>query len=149
MKVVDIGAPRGANKRPKRVGCGPGSGHGKTSCRGHKGAGQRSGTATWVGFEGGQMPLIRRLPKRGFRSKFKDPYQVVNVESLNKFEKDSTVGPAEYKKAGLITSDRRPVKILGEGNLAKALTVKAHSASKSAEAKINEAGAKLELIKRP
>jgi len=146
MKIDDIRAPRGVNKKSKRVGRGSGSGHGKTSCRGHKGAGQRSGTATWPGFEGGQMPLIRRLPKRGFRSRFKIAFQVINIESLNKFAKDTTVGPVEYKNAGLITSEMLPVKILGEGTLKKHLVIRAHKCSKSAQAKISEAGAQFEAI---
>ena len=147
MKVTDIGVPPGANKRLKRVGRGSGSGHGKTSCRGHKGSGQRKGTMAWPGFEGGQMPLIRRLPKKGFNPLFKESLQIVNVENLNRFDKGSTVGPAEFKQCGLITSDRRPVKILGDGKLSKELTVRAHGISKSAARKIREAGAKFEMIR--
>jgi len=146
MRLVDIGAPKGANRKTKRRGRGSGSGHGKTSCRGHKGALSRSGTATRIGFEGGQMSLIRRLPKRGFTSRFKEPFQAVNVEGLNRFEKGSTVGPEELKKAGLITSQYKPIKLLGDGTLTKAVNVRVHGCSKSAKKKLEDAGAKIELI---
>jgi large subunit ribosomal protein L15 len=147
VKINEIGRPRGANKNIKRRGRGSGSGHGKTSCRGRKGAKKRSGRMTRAGFEGGQMALLRRLPKKGFSSPFKKVYQTVNVESLNQFTKDSSVGPAEMKKAGLIGSEFTPVKILGDGKLAKALTIKAHKLSGSALKKITESGSKVELLK--
>ncbi|MCM8790116.1 MAG: 50S ribosomal protein L15 [Candidatus Omnitrophica bacterium] len=146
MKLNEIGAPCGANRKTKRRGRGSGSGHGKTSCRGRKGAKKRSGRTTRPGFEGGQMPLIRRIPKRGFNSRFRIDYQVVNVQSLNRFDSNSTVGPVEFKKAGLIGSDSDPVKILGKGKLEKVLIIKAHKASDSAKKLIDAAGAKLELI---
>lgn len=148
MKLNEIGAPEGANKRVKRRGRGTGSGHGKNACRGRKGALKRSGRTTRPGFEGGQMPLIRRVPKRGFTAPFKKLYQVVNVESLNRFDKDAVVGPAEFKKAGLITSDKEMVKILGNGSLSKPLTVKAHKFSGSASKLLSDAGAKTEVLKR-
>jgi large subunit ribosomal protein L15 len=148
VKLNEVGAPIGANRKTKRRGKGSGSGHGKTSCRGRKGAKKRSGRTTRPGFEGGQMPLIRRIPKRGFNSMFRDAYQVVNVESLNRFDANSTVGPAELKKAGLIGSTQEPIKILGTGKLEKILTIKAHKASGSAKKLITAAGAKLELIAR-
>ncbi len=146
MKINEIGVPVGANKKTKRRGRGNGSGHGKTSCRGHKGALARSGTTTRPGFEGGQMPLVRRLPKRGFHPPFQESYQVVNVENLNRFKKDSIVGPRELKEAGLINAASRPVKILGDGKLSKTLTIRANSFSKSAKKKIEEVGAKTEEI---
>ena len=146
MKINEIHAPKGANRKTKRRGKGSGSGHGKTSCRGRKGALKRSGRTTRPGFEGGQMPLIRRIPKRGFNARFKNIYQVVNVESLNRFDKDSVVGPAEFKKAGLISSDKKRVKILGRGRLANALIIKAHKFSASAKKTLEEAGAKMENI---
>jgi len=102
---------------------------------------------TRPGFEGGQMPLIRRIPKRGFTAPFKKRFQVVNVESLNRFAKDALVGPSELKKAGLITSDKEMVKILGTGKLSKPLTIKAHKFSASATKLLAEAGAKTELLK--
>lgn len=146
MKINDIGAPRGVNRNTKRRGRGSGSGHGKTSCRGRKGALKRSGRTTRPGFEGGQMPLIRRLPKKGFNYPFKNFRQIVNVESLNRFKENSIVGPSEFKNAGLIGSERESVKILGDGKLTKALTVKAHGISEGAKRKIEEAGSRFELL---
>lgn len=146
MKLNEIGAPAGANRKTKRRGKGSGSGHGKTSCRGRKGALKRSGRTTRPGFEGGQMPLIRRIPKRGFISAFKKFYQVVNVGSLNRFDANSAIGPAELKKAGLIGSEQEMVKVLGDGKLEKALTVKAHKFSASAIKQLEAAGAKMEII---
>lgn len=148
MKINEIGAPKGANKKTKRRGRGSGSGHGKTSCRGRKGARKRSGRTTRPGFEGGQMQLIRRIPKRGFGIMFKEYYQVVNVESLNKFNANTTVGPEELKKAGLIGSTKGPIKVLGNGKIDKVLTVKAHKFSESARKLLTAAGAKMEYIKR-
>ena len=148
MKINEIGAPRGAHHKTKRRGRGSGSGHGKTSCRGRKGAKKRSGRTTRPGFEGGQMPLMRRIPKRGFNSMFRDAYQVVNVRQLNRFVANSTVGPAEFKKAGLIGSVKEPIKILGTGKLEKILTIKAHKVSGSAKKLIEAAGAKLEFLKK-
>jgi large subunit ribosomal protein L15 len=148
VKLNELGAPQGANKRVKRRGRGPGSGHGKNACRGRKGASKRSGRTTRPGFEGGQMPLIRRVPKRGFTAPFKKYYQVINVESLNRFSADAVVGPAEFKKAGLITSDKEQVKILGNGTLKKALVIKAHKFSGSAQKLLAAAGAKVEILKK-
>ena len=147
MKINEIQAPVGANRNTKRRGRGSGSGHGKTSCRGSKGAKSRSGRTTRHGFEGGQMPLIRRLPKRGFNSRFRNEYQVVDVESLNKFSENSVVGPNELKMAGLIGSQKRLIKILGTGKLLKAITIKVHKTSVSAKKQIDAAGAKLDFIK--
>ncbi len=140
MKINEIGLPPGAHRPTKRRGRGSGSGHGKTACRGRKGALKRSGRTTRPGFEGGQMPLIRRIPKRGFNARFKDKTQIVNVTSLNRFDNNSVVGPAEFKKAGLIGSDRLPVKILGKGSLVKRLTVKAHKFSQSAKKMLEASG---------
>lgn len=148
MKINEIGAPKGANRKTKRRGRGSGSGHGKTSCRGRKGAKKRSGRTTRPGFEGGQMQLIRRIPKRGFGIMFKEYYQVVNVESLNRFDKNATVGPVEFKMAGLINSAKGPIKILGGGKIEKTLTVRAHKFSESARKLLTAAGAKMEYIKR-
>ena len=146
MKFNEIGMPRGAHRNTKRRGKGSGSGHGKTSCRGRKGARKRSGRTTRPGFEGGQMPLLRRLPKRGFNSRFKNSYQVVSVEALNRFDANSAVGPAEMKEAGLIGSTMEPVKILGGGKIDKALTIKAHKFSVSARKLLESAGVKIELL---
>lgn len=147
MKLNEIGMPEGANRKTKRRGKGSGSGHGKTSCRGRKGALKRSGRTTRPGFEGGQMPLIRRIPKKGFNALVPDTTQVVNIESLNRFENNAVVGPAELKKAGLIGSEKEPIKILGNGKLTKTLTVKAHRASASAKKLIEAAGSKIEYLK--
>ena len=146
MKINEVGAPKGANRDTKRRGRGSGSGHGKTSCRGRKGAKKRSGRTTRPGFEGGQMQLVRRIPKRGFNAPFKNTYQVVNIESLNRFRENSVVGPKELKSAGLVGSTKEPIKILGDGDLKKALTIKAHKISESAKKKIASAGAKFEVL---
>lgn len=148
MKINEIGAPKGANRKTKRRGRGSGSGHGKNACRGRKGAKHRSGRTTRPGFEGGQMQLIRRIPKRGFGIMFKEYFQVVNIESLNRFKANSSVGPVEFKEAGLIGSTKEPIKVLGNGKIEKALTVKAHYFSESAKKLLTAAGAKIEYIKR-
>lgn len=148
LKLNEIGAPVGANRKTKRRGKGSGSGHGKTSCRGRKGALKRSGRTTRPGFEGGQMPLMRRIPKRGFNSLFRKLYQIVNVGSLNRFDANSAVGPAELKRAGLIGSEQEMIKILGDGKIEKPLTIKAHKFSESAKKQLEAAGAKMELLKR-
>jgi len=140
MKIDQIRKPKGATKKPKRVGRGPGSGHGKTSSRGMKGAKSRSGYSLRLGFEGGQMPLMRRIPKRGFTSQVKNLYQIVNVDKLSHFKKDSSIDPAAMKAAGLIRSVEDKVKILGDGKLGKALRVSAHAFSESAKKKIEESG---------
>ena len=146
MKLNELRPPRGSKKKPKRVGRGPGSGHGKTSTRGHKGQKARAGRATHPGFEGGQMPLIRRIPKRGFTHIKRDRPQEVNLCRLAVFSEDSIVGPEELKKAGLI--DRlRPVKILAKGRVPSKLTVKAHAFSKRAVSKIESSGGKIEVIR--
>lgn len=148
MKISDIGAPKGAHRNTKRRGRGSGSGHGKNACRGRKGAKKRSGRTTRPGFEGGQMPLIRRIPKRGFNALFKNDYQVVNIESLNVFTANSVVGPKELKEAGFIGSEIERIKILGNGKLTKALTIKAHKCSESAKKALDAIGAKVEYLKR-
>lgn len=148
MKIEDIRRPKGANKKSKRVGRGPGSGHGKTSTRGHKGASSRSGATLRLGFEGGQMPLFRRIPKRGFTSAAKKTFQVVNVDALNKFRKDSVVDKAALKEAGLIRHTETLVKILGDGKLSKPLSVLCDAFSESAKKKILEAGGKFDIVKK-
>ena len=147
MKINEIGMPKGANRKTKRRGRGSGSGHGKNSCRGRKGALHRSGRTTRPGFEGGQMQLIRRLPKRGFNSMFGKDFDVVNIESLNRFHANSVVGPKEMKAAGLIGSTFSTVKILGTGKLTKVLTIKAHKISETAKKAIEASGSKMEYIK--
>lgn len=148
MQLHEIKAPKGASKKRKTVGRGPGSGHGKTSCRGHKGQKSRSGYSRKWGSEGGQMPLIRRLPKVGFRSKCSKIYQLVKLEYLTRFKENTVVDADFLKSHGLIKSTVKPFKILGDGELKKPLVIKAHQFSKSAEEKITQAGGKVELIKK-
>jgi large subunit ribosomal protein L15 len=138
---------KGSKHRKKIVGRGVGSGHGRTSTRGSKGQKARSGDGSKkIGFEGGQMPIFRRIPKRGFNNPFRKEYEIVNVESLNKFDSGLEVTPQVLKEAGLI-GKANLVKILGVGDLKKALTVKAAAFSKSAVEKINAAGGKTEIVK--
>lgn len=148
MKLDELRPAPGAKKRRKRVGRGPGSGHGKTSTKGHKGQRARSGGGKAGGFEGGQMPLYRRLPKRGFTPPGgKTEYAVVNVKSLAAFAAGGTVDPEGLVQARLIkNSGRVRVKILGNGDVPHALTVKAHAVSESARGKIEAAGGRVELL---
>jgi large subunit ribosomal protein L15 len=148
MKLSDLRPARGAVKSRKRVGRGPGSGHGKTSTKGHKGHNARSGGGKAGGFEGGQMPLYRRLPKRGFLPYGgKTEYAVVNLKSLGGFAANSVVDPEGLVKAGLIkNSARNLVKILGGGELGHALTVRAHAVSESAKTKIESKGGTVEML---
>ncbi|HEY1271663.1 MAG TPA: 50S ribosomal protein L15 [Terriglobales bacterium] len=144
MNLSTIRAPRKSSEKRKRVGRGMGSGMGKTSTRGHKGQRSRSGSRMLRGFEGGQMPLHRRLPKRGFTNIFRTEYAVVNLEKLaNLGEKNIT--PEVLRKAGLVKG-KSPIKILGDGDLTSALTVHAHKFSKSAQEKITKAGGKVEVL---
>jgi large subunit ribosomal protein L15 len=144
MNLSTIKAPRKATEKRKRVGRGMGSGMGKTSTRGHKGQRSRSGSRLLRGFEGGQMPLHRRLPKRGFKNIFREEYAVVNVDRLAELG-ETEINPDVLKKAGLVNG-RHPVKILGNGELTSALTVQAHKFSKSAQEKITKAGGKFEVL---
>ncbi len=137
---------RGANRKSKRVGRGIGSGSGKTAARGYKGQLSRSGTSVRPGFEGGQMPLHRRLPKRGFTNIFRKEYAVVNLSQLSKFEAGAQVDPEVLREKGIVRSFRDGVKILGDGNLENALKVRAHKFSKSAIEKIEKAGGTIEVI---
>ncbi|SHM85459.1 LSU ribosomal protein L15P [Caldanaerovirga acetigignens] len=146
MRLHDLKPAKGSRKRPKRVGRGIGSGHGKTSTRGHKGQNARSGGGVRPGFEGGQMPLIRRIPKRGFTNKFKKEYAIVNVKDLNVFEENTKVTPELLKEKGLIKQIKDGVKILGDGELNVKLEVVAHAFSSSAKEKIEAAGGKAEVI---
>jgi large subunit ribosomal protein L15 len=138
---------KGSKHRKKIVGRGVGSGHGRTATRGSKGQKSRSGDGSKkIGFEGGQMPFFRRIPKRGFNNPFRKEYEIVNVGSLNKFDSVLEVTPQVLKEAGLI-GKANLVKILGVGDLKKALTVKVAAFSKSAVEKINAAGGKTEIVK--
>jgi large subunit ribosomal protein L15 len=146
MRLDDLRPAAGSNKKRKRVGRGDGSGHGKTSGRGHKGQGARSGGNTKPGFEGGQMPLQRRLPKRGFHNPFRIEMSVVNLSQLESFSADSDVTPETLIEHGYISGKSRRIKILGDGSLSKALRVKAHGFSAKAKEKIEAAGGTTELI---
>ncbi|MBN2429864.1 MAG: 50S ribosomal protein L15 [Acidobacteria bacterium] len=136
----------GANRSRKRVGRGPGSGLGKTAGRGHKGQKSRSGYSHRAGFEGGQMPLYRRLPKRGFTNIFRKEYAVVNLADLNRFDDDEIITPERLHDEGICRDLKAGLKILGDGDLKKKLTVRAHKFSKSATEKITKAGGKVEVI---
>ena len=146
MKLHELQVVEGARHSRKRVGRGTGSGHGKTSCKGHKGQNARSGGGVRPGFEGGQTPLFKRLPKRGFNNVNHKEYAVVNVEDLNVFENDAVVTVESLQEKGLIKKVYNGVKVLGNGKLEKALTVKANKFSKTAEAAITSAGGKIEVI---
>ena len=144
MNLSNIRAPRKSSENRKRVGRGMGSGMGKTSARGHKGQRSRSGSRIMRGFEGGQMPLHRRMPKRGFTNVFRKEFTVVNLEKLAALG-ETTINPDVLRKAGIIKS-KHPVKILGDGELKSAVTVQAHKFSKSAQDKITKAGGKFEVL---
>ena len=145
MKLNELKPTRGATKKRKRIGHGPGSGHGKTSTRGHKGHQQRSGYRRKMGFEGGQMPLVRRLPKRGFTNIYKEYYEIVNLTNLSALEPNTEVTPELLRGKGLIKGKRK-LKILGSGEISIPLTVRAHKFSKSAREKILKANGKIEQI---
>ena len=140
IALNNIAPPKGANRKNKRVGRGIGSGHGKTATRGYKGQKSRSGTSVRAGFEGGQMPLHRRLPKRGFTNIFRKEYAIVNVDVLGRFVAGSTLDPQ------VLTDLRDGLKVLGNGELKHALIVRAHKFSKSAAEKIQKAGGSVEII---
>jgi large subunit ribosomal protein L15 len=146
MKLHELGPAPGSRKKPTRKGQGIGSGLGKTAGRGQKGQKARSGGGVRPGFEGGQMPLQRRMPKRGFYNRFAREIIAVNVEQLNRFENGTTVTPETLLAARVIKKLGDGVKILGDGNLEKSLTVQAQAFSKSAEEKIAAAGGKAEVI---
>ena len=146
MKLHELQYSEGARKTRKRVGRGTSSGTGKTAGRGQKGQGARSGGGKKPGFEGGQTPLFMRLPKRGFTNFNKLEYAIVNLDQLNTFEAGTVVCPKALKEAGLIKKELDGVKVLGNGTLEKAITVKAHKFSKSALAALEAAGGKTEVI---
>jgi large subunit ribosomal protein L15 len=147
MSLSNLRPPKGAKHARKRVGRGPGSGHGKTASRGSKGAKSRSGFRFKRGFEGGQMPLHRRVPKRGFTNIFRVEYAVVNLDTLAEvFEAGSAVTPELLRERGLVRLARAPIKVLGRGEISKALTVRAHRFSGSAAEKIEKAGGSVERL---
>ena len=147
MDLSNLKPPKGAKHPKKRIGRGQGSGNGKTAGRGHKGAKSRSGYKWKRGFEGGQMPLHRRVPKRGFHNPFHVEYEVVNLDTLaSRFDAGTVVTPELLRERGLVAGGKRPVKILGRGEVGKALTVRAHKFSGTASEKIAAAGGTAESI---
>ena len=147
MDLSNLKPPKGAKHAKKRIGRGQGSGQGKTAGRGHKGAKSRSGFKFKRGFEGGQMPLHRRVPKRGFHNPFRVEYEVVNLDTLaEKFDAESVVTPDLLRERGLVAGGSRPVKILARGEVTKKLTVRAHKFSGKAAEKIAAAGGATEVI---
>lgn len=146
MKLHELKPAKGSRRKRKRVGRGPGSGTGKTAGRGEKGQKSRSGYSAKRGFEGGQMPLHRRLPKRGFTNLFRTEFRTVNVDRLNRFESGATVTPETLLEVGLLRKGVEGVKILGNGELTVALTVQAHRFTRGAVEKIEKAGGKAEVI---
>jgi large subunit ribosomal protein L15 len=146
MKLHELRAVPGATKAPKRKGRGTATGQGKTAGRGMNGQNSRSGGGTRPGFEGGQMPLYRRIPKRGFTNIWATEYAILNVSDLNKFEAGTVVTPEMLKEAGIIKKVKDGVKVLGNGTLEKNVTVQAHKFSKTAIEKIESAGGKAEVI---
>ena len=146
MKLHELSPAEGSVTPAYRKGRGPGSGNGKTAGKGHKGQNARSGGGVRPGFEGGQLPLYRKLPKRGFYNRFAKEYSVVNVEALNKFEDGAVVDLAVLAEAGIVSQPKSALKILGKGELAKKLTVKATVFSATAKEKIEAAGGKIEEV---
>ena len=147
MELHDLHPAPGAKKTRKRIGRGPGSGTGKTAGRGHKGQKSRSGYSRRYGFEGGQMPLVRRIPKRGFYNVFRVEFQVVNLRDLERvFVDGDTVSVASLVEKGLVRGGKRLVKVLGDGELKKKLNVQAHKFSASAKAGIEKAGGSCEVV---
>ena len=147
MKLHELSPAPNSTKAPKRLGRGIGSGTGKTAGKGHKGQNARSGGGVRTVFEGGQTPLYRRLPKRGFNNyEFQTKYAVINVSDLNRFEDGTTVSPALLKEMGLVKKELDGIKVLGNGTLEKKLTVQAHKFSKTAKEKIEASGSKIEVM---
>jgi len=146
MRLGNTRPSEGSKKNRKRIARGPGSGHGKTACRGHKGSKSRSGSSVPAWFEGGQMPLQRRVPKRGFTNIFRVEKQVVNVSALEAFDADSEVGVETLLDRGMIKNLNSPVKLLGDGALTKPLKVTVHACSKKAKEIVEKAGGEIRII---
>lgn len=146
IKIHELSPIEGSRQKRKRVARGLGSGHGKTSCRGHKGQNSRSGGGVRLGFEGGQMPLQRRVPKRGFTNIFKKRFEIINVMDLNRFEPNSDLDTEVLKQAGLIKGRGNGVKLLGNGSMSHPVSIKVHKLSKSAREKIEASGGKVDII---
>jgi len=146
MRIEDIRPAEGSTKNKKRVGRGVGSGHGKTSCKGHKGQKARSGGTKGAGFEGGQMPLQRRVPKRGFKNIFKKEYAIVNLDIIDALKDDAVITPELLIEKGVIKKMKDGLKVLANGSIQRPVTIKANAFSTSAAAKIEAAGGKTEVI---
>jgi len=146
MKLHDMKPAEGARKARKRIGRGIGSGTGKTSGKGHKGQNARSGGGVRLGFEGGQIPLFQRLPKRGFTNINRKEYAIVNLDVLNRFDEGTEVTPELLIETGIVSNEKSGIKILGNGSLEKKITVKAHKFSASAKEAIEKAGGQAEVI---
>jgi large subunit ribosomal protein L15 len=146
MRIEDIRPAEGSTKNKKRVGRGFGSGHGKTSCKGHKGQKARSGGTKGAGFEGGQMPLQRRLPKRGFKNIFSKEFAIVNLDIIDAMKDDSVITPELLIERGVIKKMKDGLKVLATGSIQRPVTIKANAFSTSAAAKIEAAGGKAEVI---
>ena len=146
MRLSELQPSPGSKHSKKRIGRGPGSGWGKTAARGHKGQNSRAGGPKGPGFEGGQMPLTRRIPKRGFTNIFRQPWAIVNLRDLNRFPADSVVDEAVLKEAGLVEIKSKRIKLLAQGEITVALTVKVQGASAQAKARLEAAGGRLEVL---
>ncbi len=146
MKIHELSPAPGSRRKRKRVARGQGSGHGGTSCRGHKGQKSRSGGGIRPGFEGGQMPLQRRLPKRGFTNIFRKQLNILNIKDLSRFEANANLDTEVFIDAGLIKKTNDGIKLLGNGDISHPLFIKVHKASKAAIEKIEAAGGKIEII---
>ena len=147
MKLHELKPQKNSKHKKKRLGRGPGSGHGGTSGRGHKGQKSRAGEGVRLGFEGGQMPLIRRIPKRGFTNIFKKEYNVINLKTIQGFDENEEITPEVFKKKGAVKK-KLPIKILGDGDITKPFKIKAHAFSKGAKEKIEKAGGTITLLQR-
>jgi large subunit ribosomal protein L15 len=146
MRIEDIGPAEGSTKNRKRVGRGVGSGHGKTACKGHKGQKARSGGTKGAGFEGGQMPLQRRVPKRGFTNIFKKEYAIVNLDTIEALKDEAVITPELLIEKGVIKKMKDGLKVLANGSIKRSVTIKANAFSASASEKIEAAGGKTEVI---
>lgn len=148
MRLGELKPAGGANKKNKRLGCGPGSGHGKTACRGHKGQKARSGSKSYAWFEGGQMPLQRRIPKRGFHNIFKTIYQIVNLRDLARFPANTDVNAEGLREAGLVKKRGVKIKLLGAGTIDRPLKIAVDACTQSAREGVEKAGGRIEIIGR-
>ena len=146
MRLSELSPSPGSKHKKKRVGRGPGSGSGKTAARGHKGQNSRAGGGTKPGFEGGQMPLVRRIPKRGFTNIFRQAWTIVNLRDLNRFPAETVVDLEALKEAGLVKSQVKRIKLLGQGEVTVSLVVKVQAVSSQARSRIEAAGGRVEVI---